>query len=136
MSRQLAGLVRAAGGVVCRPGPAGLTEIALVHRPSQDDWTLPKGKIEADETGEQAAVREVEEETGLLCQIVRPMGCTAYVDRRGRDKVVCYWVMRPHSGYFLPNAEVDMLRWLTVDEALEMLTYRGDRALLASQDLP
>ena len=129
-------LVRAAGGVVCRPGPAGQVEIAVIHRPSQDDWSLPKGKLEPGETPEQAAVREVEEETGLQVRILRPMGCTAYVDRRGRDKVVCYWVMWADGGRFVPNEEADQLRWLTVDEALELLTYRADRALLASQELP
>lgn len=130
------GLIRAAGGVVCRPGPAGLTEVAVIHRPSQDDWTLPKGKLEADETPEEGALREVEEETGLAVEILRPMGCTAYVDRRGRDKVVLYWVMKAVGGRFTPNHEVDNLRWLTVDEATEVLSYRADRALIASQDLP
>ncbi len=131
-----ASVVRAAGGVVCRPGPAGLVEVALIHRPTQNDWTLPKGKLDPGETPEQAAIREVREETGLRCEITRPMGVTAYVDRRGRDKVVFYWVMRALEGRFATSAEVDQLRWLTVEEALEVLSYRGDRALLASQDLP
>jgi 8-oxo-dGTP pyrophosphatase MutT (NUDIX family) len=130
------GLIRAAGGVVCRPGPAGLVEIAVIHRPGQGDWTLPKGKLEPGETAEEAALREVEEETGLRVRIVRPMGCTAYVDRRGRDKIVCYWVMTAEGGSFAPNDEVDQLRWLTVEESLDLLSYRGDKALLASQDLP
>jgi 8-oxo-dGTP pyrophosphatase MutT (NUDIX family) len=127
--------IRAAGGVVCRRGPGGLTEVAVVHRPVQDDWTLPKGKLDGGETAEQAALREVEEETGMRCQLVRPAGGTAYVDRRGRDKIVCYWIMRPLAGRFQPNGEVDALRWLTVDEALAQLTYPVDRALLAAQDL-
>jgi 8-oxo-dGTP diphosphatase len=130
------GLIHAAGGVVCRPGPAGLVEIAVIHRPSQDDWSLPKGKLEPGETAEQAALREVEEETGLRARIVRPLGCTEYVDRRGRDKTVCYWVMNAEGGRFTPNDEVDQLRWLTVEEALDLLTYPGDKALLASQPLP
>jgi 8-oxo-dGTP pyrophosphatase MutT (NUDIX family) len=132
----ISGLIRAAGGVVCRPGPIGLVEIAVIHRPSQDDWTLPKGKLEAGETAEQAAVREVEEETGLRVRVLRPMGCTAYADRKGRDKIVCYWVMWAEGGRFTPNEEVDQLRWLTVEEALELLTYPADKALLASQELP
>jgi 8-oxo-dGTP diphosphatase len=127
--------IRAAGGLVVRRGPGGLPEIALIHRPSQDDWSLPKGKLENGETPEQAALREVEEETGLRCSIVRPAGCTAYVDRRGRDKIVCYWVMRPLDGRFKPGDEVDQLRWLTIEEALALLTYPLDRALLAAQEL-
>jgi 8-oxo-dGTP pyrophosphatase MutT (NUDIX family) len=132
-TRELA--VRAAGGIVCRPGPGGLPEIAVIHRPSQDDWTLPKGKLDGDETPEQAALREVQEETGLRCQIVRPAGCTAYIDRRGRDKIVCYWIMRPLDGRFMPGSEVDSLRWLTVDEAMDVLSYPIDRALLSAQEL-
>ena len=127
--------IRAAGGIVWRPGPAGLAEIAVIHRPAQVDWTLPKGKLDEGETAEQAALREVEEETGLRCRIVRPAGCTAYVDRRGRDKIVCYWVMAPVAGRFVPGDEVDGLRWLTVDEALAVLSYPIDRALLSAQEL-
>ena len=132
-TRELA--VRAAGGIVCRPGPAGLPEIVVIHRPVQDDWTLPKGKLDGDETPEQAALREVLEETGFHCQVVRPAGCTAYIDRRGRDKIVCYWIMRPVEGRFLPTDEVDSLRWLTVEEALTILSYPIDRALLSAQEL-
>ena len=125
--------VRAAGGLVCRTGPAGLVEIAVVHRPSRDDWSLPKGKMDGGETPEQAALREVMEETGMRCLIVRPAGAVRYVDRRGRRKVAAYWVMRVLGGTFRPNAEVDRLRWLTVEEALEVLTYPGDRSLIAAQ---
>jgi 8-oxo-dGTP pyrophosphatase MutT (NUDIX family) len=127
--------IRAAGGIVCRPGPDGRPEIAVIHRPAQDDWTLPKGKLDPGETAEQAALREVEEETGLRCRITRPAGCTAYVDRRGRDKIVCYWVMHPLGGNFSPTEEVDRMRWLTADEAPEVLTYHIDRALLSTQEL-
>jgi 8-oxo-dGTP diphosphatase len=127
--------VRAAGGIVYQPGPDGQTRVAVIHRPLQDDWTLPKGKLDGGEKPEQAALREVGEETGLRCQIVRPAGCTAYTDRRGRDKIVCYWLMQPVEGRFTPTAEVDGLRWLTVPEALDLLSYPVDRALLSAQDL-
>jgi 8-oxo-dGTP pyrophosphatase MutT (NUDIX family) len=125
----------AAGGIVCRRGPGGRTEVALVHRPDHGDWTLPKGKLEAGETAERAGLREVEEETGLRCEVVRPAGSTAYVDGRGRDKIVSYWVMRPLSGRFAPTAEIDALRWLPIDEAVTELTYPQDQALLRAQDL-
>ena len=127
--------VRAAGGIVCRPGPDGLAEVAVIHRPAQDDWSLPKGKLEEAEGPEEAALREVEEETGLRCEIVRPAGSTAYVDRRGRDKIVRYWVMRPVEGRFRLSDEVDAMRWLTVEEALALLTYSVDRTLLSAQEL-
>jgi 8-oxo-dGTP pyrophosphatase MutT (NUDIX family) len=127
--------IRAAGGIVWRPGPGGLPEVALIHRPEQDDWTLPKGKLDHGETPEKAALREVEEETGIRCRITRAAGCTAYVDRHGRDKIVCYWIMRPLAGRFVPTQEVDRLRWATIDEALGVLSYPIDRALLSAQEL-
>jgi len=127
--------IRAAGGVVWRQGRDGLPEVAIIHRPLQDDWTLPKGKLNDGETPEQGALREVREETGMRCEIVRPAGCTAYIDRQGRDKIVCYWLMRPIEGEFRPGEEVDALLWLTVQQAIEQLSYPVDRALLAPQQL-
>jgi 8-oxo-dGTP diphosphatase len=129
-------LIKAAGGVVCRVGPSDETEIAVIHRPAYDDWTLPKGKVEPDETAEDCALREVREETGFKCELVRPLGCTAYVDRRGRDKVACYWVMEVRSGRFRPGIEVDKLVWLPVAQAVKRLTYGRDKTLVVQQDLP
>jgi 8-oxo-dGTP pyrophosphatase MutT (NUDIX family) len=128
-------VIRAAGGVVCRSTRSGHTEIAVIHRPQYDDWTLPKGKIEPDETAEDCALREVREETGLRCELIRPLGCTAYVDRRGRDKVACYWVMDVRGGKFRPGIEVDKLQWLSVDAAIKRLTYHRDQTLLVQQEL-
>ena len=128
-------VIRAAGGVVVRDSRSGETEIAVVHRPEYDDWTLPKGKIEPEESPEDCALREVREETGLRCDLVRPLGCTAYVDRRGRDKVACYWVMEVRGGRFKPGIEVDKLLWLPVDDAVKRLTYGRDKTLLLQQDL-
>ena len=125
-----AGDIRAAGGLVCRPGPAGLEEVAVVHRPTYDDWTFPKGKLERGETPEAAALREVTEETGYECRLVEPLGCTHYTHRSGSGKTVCYWVMESVGGAFRPGAEVDELRWLTAPEALALLTHERDRALL------
>jgi 8-oxo-dGTP diphosphatase len=127
-------VMRAAGGVVVRRSRAGETEIAIIHRPEYDDWTLPKGKIEPDETPEDCALREVREETGLRCGLVRPLGCTAYVDRRGRDKIACYWIMEVRGGRFKPGIEVDRMVWLPVADAVKRLTYRHDK-LLVQQEL-
>ena len=98
-------------------GTGGVLEIAVVHRPVHQDWSFPKGKLEEGETFEVAALREVREETGMTCRLVRFIGHTEYVDRKGRPKAVAYWVMAAEEGSFTPNDEVDELRWLTLDEA-------------------
>ena len=126
--------MKAAGGVVVRRSRSGEAEIAVIHRPAYDDWTLPKGKIEPDETPEDCALREVREETGLRCALTRPLGCTAYVDRRGRDKIACYWVMEVRGGRFKPGVEVDRMLWLPIADAVKRLSYRHDKVLV-QQDL-
>jgi 8-oxo-dGTP diphosphatase len=125
------GEVRAAGGVVWRDGPQGL-EVLLVHRPRYDDWSHPKGKCYVDEADEACALREVEEETGLTCELGDELSSTSYLDRHGRPKRVRYWSMRPISGEFTPIDEVDEIRWLPVDEARELLTYGHDVSVMDS----
>jgi 8-oxo-dGTP diphosphatase len=126
--------VEAAGGVVVRRGPEG-DEVCLVHRPRYDDWTLPKGKLDPGETFEAAALREVEEETGLRCRLVRELPSTEYRDSKDRPKVVRYWLMEADGGEFAPNDEVDELRWMGVGEAAAALTYERDRELLSGLDV-
>jgi 8-oxo-dGTP pyrophosphatase MutT (NUDIX family) len=125
-------LVEAAGGVVQRRRDDGTWEVALIHRPKYDDWTLPKGKLDPGETEVRAAIREVEEETGMLCALGREVGSVAYVDNSGRDKTVRYWLMTPKRGRFHPTREVDELRWLTMEGALSVLSYDRDRSILRS----
>jgi 8-oxo-dGTP pyrophosphatase MutT (NUDIX family) len=123
-------MVQAAGGLVVRRN-GGLLEVVLVHRPLHEDWSFPKGKLEAGETFEAAAVREVREETGMACRLLRFIGHTDYVDRKGRPKAVAYWVMAAVGGFFSPNAEVDELRWLALEHAAMSLSYPRDRELVA-----
>ena len=129
--------VRAAGGIVVRRGSRDAHEVLLVHRPRYDDWSLPKGKNDPGERDEETALREVEEETGLRCTLGARAGRTRYRDSKGRDKVVHYWLMEPEvpadapDGGFVPNDEVDEVRWCTVDDAVSLLTYAHDRKLLA-----
>jgi 8-oxo-dGTP pyrophosphatase MutT (NUDIX family) len=122
--------VEAAGGVVVRDGT-----VLLVHRPRYDDWTLPKGKLDAGESFENAALREVEEETGLRCTLGRELPSTRYeVD--GRPKLVRYWLMAPRGeAPFVPNDETDDLCWLDPSEALALLSYDRDRDVLAAAGL-
>lgn len=119
--------VEAAGGVVERDG-----RIAVVHRPRYDDWSLPKGKLDRGERFEQAALREVEEETGLRCALGDELEPVRYQDNRGRPKIVRYWRMTVLDGAFTPNDEVDELRWVEPDRAARLLTYGHDRDLVQS----
>ena len=123
-------MVEAAGGVVVRDGDAG-TEVCVVHRPRYDDWTFPKGKLDPGESFEDAALREVEEETGLRCTLEAELPSTEYRDTKDRPKVVRYWQMEvDEDPGFVPNDEVDELRWLPMGEAAKLLTYERDSELL------
>ena len=102
----------------------------MIHRPEYDDWSLPKGKLDAEEDWEAAALREVEEETGMRCRLGRELPSAEYSDHRGRPKLVRYWVMEPVDGDFEPSDEVDQLRWLPREQALALLSYEHDRDLV------
>jgi 8-oxo-dGTP pyrophosphatase MutT (NUDIX family) len=124
--------VKAAGGVVWRHSGDTIA-VAIAHRPRYDDWSLPKGKLDAGESWEEAARREVEEETGMRCRLGEELDPTSYHDRKGRAKVVRYWLMEPEDDVdFVPNDEVDELRWLAPDQAIRELTYPHDRELVQS----
>jgi 8-oxo-dGTP diphosphatase len=116
--------VRAAGGIVVRDG-----RVLLVHRPKYDDWTLPKGKLDEGESWEEAAVRELREETSLECELGDEVGRSFYVDSEGRDKEVRYFWMTS-SGEAAPQNEIDELRWVPLGEAADVLSYDRDVALL------
>lgn len=124
-------MVRAAGGVVVRER-GGTREVVLVHRPRYDDWTLPKGKAHRGESDEDCAVREVEEETGLLCDLGPELATASYHDSSGRAKRVRYWLMRPIDGDLRPAREVDDARWVTVESAERLLSYGRDVEVLRS----
>ena len=123
--------IRAAGGVVLRRGESDGLEVLLVHRPAYDDWSFPKGKLETGETDEQAALREVEEETGLRCILGRELPSAKYRDGRGRSKSVRYWLMEAVGGVLSASNEVDDARFFLLRDAAVRLTYRRDRELLA-----
>ena len=127
--------VRAAGGLVVREGANG-GEILIVHRPAYGDWSYPKGKLEPGEREEEAAVREVEEETGLHCRLDREVATTRYRDARGRPKTVRYWLMTPVGGRLAAANEIDDVRFVPLAEADGLLTYQRDRELLELVDAP
>ena len=124
--------IEAAGGVVMRKGPQA-TEVAVVHRPRYDDWSFPKGKLDTGESFEEAALREVREETGLICRLGPELPFQQYEDNHGRPKIVRYWLMAViEDPGFTPNDEVDELRWLLPTAANDLLTYTRDRKLVRS----
>jgi 8-oxo-dGTP diphosphatase len=118
-------VVRAAGGLVVRDG-----KVLLVHRPKYDDWSFPKGKCAKGESDEACALREVEEETGLRCELLDELGETSYVDSKGRPKTVRYWRMQATDGSFSPDDEVDEVRWETPEDAAGVLSWPRDLPLL------
>jgi len=127
--------VRAAGGLVRPRREDGVQEILVVHRPAYDDWSFPKGKLEAGESEEDAAVREVEEETGLRCRLEHELATTSYRDARRRPKTVRYWVMTPISGELAAANEIDDARFVPIAEARSLLTYARDVELLELLDV-
>jgi 8-oxo-(d)GTP phosphatase len=142
-------LIKAAGAVLWRAngsnpadpvdpaGPAEALEVALVHRPRYDDWSLPKGKLARGENPLAGAAREVSEETGHRVALGRHLGRVNYVvssplAKVTGPKVVDYWAARALEGVFRPNAEVDELRWVSPTAARDILTYDYDRTMLDS----
>lgn len=123
--------VLAAGAVLWQPDERGRRPlVAVIHRPRYDDWSLPKGKLDAGEVEPVAAVREILEETGQRAHLGRRLGRVSY-PIPGGTKIVRYWVARAHGGDFVPGAEADELRWLPVPEARKRLSYASDREMLA-----
>ncbi|MDT5290527.1 MAG: 8-oxo-(d)GTP phosphatase [Mycobacterium sp.] len=120
----------AAGAVLWRyAGESDATEVALVHRPRYDDWSLPKGKVDPGETEPVTAVREVEEETGYAAKLGRRLASVSYPVGQGTKKVR-YWAARALGGEFTPGDEVDQLIWLPVADAMKCLQYPHDRKVL------
>ena len=121
--------VRAAGGVVWRVHD-GAVQVALVHRPRYDDWSLPKGKVERGESEMAAAVREVAEELGARVSVSRRLPTIRY-RTGGESKTVAYWTMRYLSGDFEPNDEVDAVSWLAPQDVRDHLTYADEHSVMA-----
>ena len=126
----MAKTILAAGAVLWRfaDGSSDI-EVAIIHRPRYDDWSLPKGKVDSDETEPAAAVREIYEETGQRAQLGRALGAVRYRVEDG-PKRVHYWAAQSFGGDFTATAEVDDLVWLPAKDAMGKLSYPHDRKVL------
>ena len=134
--------VRAAGALIWREKGRHL-EVLLIHRPSYDDWSFPKGKVKEGESVRTCAVREVAEETGLQVTLGQPLPTTRYTVGGGRRKEVYYWAARatPSDSAALtarkrvqpaPRREVDGSEWVRVAEARRRLDHADDRDVLGT----
>ncbi|MGE2835616.1 NUDIX hydrolase [Mycobacterium sp. SMC-4] len=127
--------VLAAGAVLWRPAQGsapqgdGELEVAVIHRPRYDDWSLPKGKVDPGETEPVTAVREIAEETGVHARLGRRLTSVSYPVEEGVKKVR-YWAAKAVGGNFTVNDEVDELKWLPVRQAMDQLEYPQDRKVL------
>jgi 8-oxo-dGTP diphosphatase len=120
--------VKAAGGVVRRDDGT----VAVVHRPRYDDWTLPKGKLDGEESWGDAALREVLEETGVRAEIVGAPRATAYMVGE-LPKLVLYFPMRAGERERDPmEHEIDLVEWLPPHLAEARLSYGTEVAVLRS----
>ena len=132
--------IRAAGGLVWRmvgqgspqgePEPVSSMEdleFALVHRPRYQDWSLPKGKAKKRESIQETALREVQEETGLECELGEELLPVHYLTPLGDEKTVRFWSMTVKTDHgFEPNDEVDELRWVAFDDLPTLCTFSSD----------
>lgn len=121
--------VRAAGCVVYRR-TEGTIEVLVVHRPSYDDWSFPKGKRDEGETDYECALRETLEETGFEVEPVGELSETSYKLASGKNKKVRFWYSEVKGGKFVKNSEVDAIKWLDIESAREELSYDRDKDLL------
>ena len=124
-------MIRAAGALLWRDNSDLSIEVALIHRPRYDDWSLPKGKLEMGETALQCAYREVHEETGIRATFTRQLGTVEY-EESGQEKRVKYWAAHCAltNSEFVPNEEVDQMRWLSPSQALEQATHDSDKSII------
>lgn len=126
--------IEAAGGVIVDLS-RGKPRYLLIHRPRYDDWSLPKGKLNRNEKYRDAAIREVKEETGLVCEVLARLSPVNYITPNGNPKQVKYWLMSTTKGDFVQNDEVDAVTWVKRSQAMSLLTHVHDQAVLVEAHL-
>ena len=124
-------VIRAAGGIIQRVTPRG-DEVMIVYRKRHQDWALPKGEVQDGESFQEAALREVEQETGCSCQLGNYLGTISYSEH-GTPKVVMFWKMLVIQENALPDKkeEIGEVAWMQVPSAIQKLTHSQEKALLS-----
>ena len=124
-------VIQAAGGVLWKK-VGGEKKLAIVHRGKHNDWSLPKGKVDKGESWKETALREVLEETGYIAKIKKYAGSISYL-LDSKPKVVLFWHMKIKSEQKdQMNGEVDEVRWVTIEEAVELLDYPDEISIIKS----
>ena len=129
-------VVHAAGGSSFAPATPAGGKSPWFTAPSTSTGRSPRASSRLTRARRSARFAKYREETGFVCHLGRFVGQVEYADRRGRLKVVSYWLMQPVDGAFEPTAEVDELRWPTLADAFALLSYSHDRDLLESVQTP
>jgi 8-oxo-dGTP diphosphatase len=114
--------IQKAGGVITRTNN-GTTEIYVIHRPRYDDWSIPKGHIDAGESPRDAALREVREETGLVCEVLRPLQPHLYNLPTGEQCETHYFEMRVLEEGAPTDSEADEGKWIPAGQLHDVLSY-------------
>ena len=126
----MSAIIQAAGAIVWR-NSKDKTEVAIIHRPKYDDWSFPKGKVEPSESLIACAYREVIEETNIQTEFGAFLGGVEYLTPDGKKRVSFWAAKAINQRDFIPNSEVDQLKWVEVKKVKDLLTLETDKKILA-----
>ena len=124
-------IILAAGALVWRKSKEKKIEIAVIHRPKYNDWTIPKGKVELNESSIACAYREVIEETSIETEFGMYLGEVKYQSLDGPKQVSFWSAQVVKENTFTPNSEVDEIKWVEAAKAAKFLSLESDREILS-----
>jgi len=124
-------IILAAGALVWRKSKEKKIEIAVIHRPKYNDWTIPKGKVELNESSIACAYREVIEETSIETEFGMYLGEVKYQSLDGPKQVSFWSAQVVKENIFTPNSEVDEIKWVEAAKAAKFLSLESDKEILS-----